>query len=85
MVWGEKGRFVKIERAFGSVLKDAREKAGLSQDQLAHDAGLHRTYISLLERNRRQPSLRAIVALSKALDLAPSTLVSRFEDKVDEG
>ena len=76
---------MKIERAFGSVLRDAREKAGFSQDQLAHDAGLHRTYISLLERGRRQPSLKAIVALSKALGLAPSILVSRFEDKAGEG
>ena len=84
MVRGEHGRIVKIERAFGSILRDAREKAGLSQDQLAHDAGLHRTYISLLERGQRQPSLKAIVALAKALGLAPSTLVSRFEGRVDE-
>ncbi len=75
---------MKIERAFGSVLRDAREKAGLSQDQLAHDAGLHRTYISLLERGQRQPTLKAIVALARALGLAPSTLVSRFEGRVGE-
>lgn len=76
---------MKLEKAFGSVLREAREKAGLSQDQLAHDAGLHRTYISLLERGQRQPSLRAITSLAQALGLAPSTLISRYEERTDEG
>lgn len=75
---------MKVEKAFGSVLREAREKAGLSQDQLAHDAGLHRTYVSLLERGKRQPSLRAITALSRALRIPPSTLVAKFEGRLNE-
>lgn len=75
---------MKLEKAFGAVLREAREKAGLSQDQLAHDAGLHRTYISLLERGQRQPSLRAITTLAQALRLTPSTLIARFEERANE-
>lgn len=75
---------MKVERAFGSVLREAREKAGLSQDQLAHDAGLHRTYVSLLERGKRQPSLKAITALSRALRTPASTLIARYEGRLNE-
>jgi len=38
-------------RRFGERLKDVRTRKGMSQEQLAHAAGLHRTHVSLIERN----------------------------------
>lgn len=75
---------LKLEKVFGDVLRDARSKAGLSQEELAHSAGLDRTYISLLERGQRQPTLKTVFAIAKVLRVAPSTLVSRLEDKLRE-
>ena len=63
--------------AFGQVLRDCRDKVGLSQEELAGRADVDRTYVSLLERGRRQPSLEMLFKLSRALGVAPATLVSR--------
>jgi transcriptional regulator with XRE-family HTH domain len=46
-----------IPQAFGEVLRDCRTKAGISQENLAFKVDLDRTYISLLERGLRQPTL----------------------------
>jgi transcriptional regulator with XRE-family HTH domain len=70
--------------AFGAVLREAREKQGISQERLAHDCGLDRTFISLLERGARQPSLSTVFALAKALAIAPSMLVSEVEGRLRE-
>lgn len=75
---------MKIEKAFGVLLRELRTKAAFSQEQLAHDAGLDRTYISMLERGLRQPSLKTIFAISKVLRTAPSKLVAELEEKLRE-
>lgn len=64
-----------LEEAFGRVLRKRREEAGLSQAALAELSQLDRTYISLLERGERQPSLRTIFALAQAFGAAPEDLV----------
>jgi transcriptional regulator with XRE-family HTH domain len=64
-----------IARAFGAVLKAARKAKGLSQEELAADAGIDRTYPSLLERGLREPTLTVLFQLSGALDRAPAALV----------
>ena len=63
----------------GAYLRDARVNAGLTQEQLAHAARLDRTYISMLERDLRSPTLEVFFDLCHALDLKPSTLVGRIE------
>src|SRR5882724_2682713 len=65
-----------IARAFGAVLKAARLAKGLSQEELAADAGIDRTYPSLLERGLREPTLTVLFQLSGALDRAPAALVT---------
>lgn len=64
------------EIAFGKVLKKIREKKGLSQEKLALSGGLDRTFISLLERGLRQPSLKTILQLARPLGIKPSELVA---------
>jgi DNA-binding XRE family transcriptional regulator len=48
------------EEAFGKVLRDIRQEHFLSQEELGFESGYHRTYISLLERGRKNPSLNTI-------------------------
>ena len=57
----------RIQTAFGLVLKDLRNERGLSQQQLAFDSGLDRTYISLLERGLRLPTLGTVFKVAEVL------------------
>jgi len=66
-----------IPEAFGEVLRECRAKAGISQEQLALQADLDRTYISLLERGLRQPTLETVFRLAGVLGVSAGTMVSR--------
>lgn len=66
-----------IKQAFGAELREARNAVGLSQEKLALRVGLDRTYISMLERGLRQPSLITLILLSSELDLAAPELLRR--------
>ena len=50
---------------------------GLSQESLALEADVDRTFISLLERGMRQPTLETLFKLAAVLEVAPATLVAR--------
>ena len=63
----------------GTELRKARTNAGLSQEQLADRAGVHRTYVSLLERNKKSPTLDVFFRLCRALGIKPSRLLARIE------
>jgi transcriptional regulator with XRE-family HTH domain len=65
-----------ILRALGSAIRLHREKLGISQEELAHHAGLHRTYISDIERGTRNVSLLNLVRLADALRVPISHLFS---------
>lgn len=67
-------------KAFGQALREHRLRKRQSQESLAFDAGLDRTYISLLELGQRSPTLSTISALCKALDIKSSTIVLRMEE-----
>lgn len=69
--------------AFGRVLRDQRREAGLSQERLAYLSGLHRTYISQLERGLKSPSLAAIEAIAGALGERPHILVKAAEKAIE--
>jgi transcriptional regulator with XRE-family HTH domain len=75
---------MKIELAFAEVLKEVRRESGISQDQLARMANLDRTFISLLERGLRQPSLKSIFQIASALNLEPDTLVTKIKELIYE-
>lgn len=63
--------------AFGERLRDLRQERGWSsQEDFAHHVGLDRTYISGLERGRRNPTLDVIVKLAHGLDVTPSELLA---------
>lgn len=58
-----------IIKDFGKTLKDIRLKQGLSQGKLAKKLGVHPTYISSFERGIRNPSLKVIERLARALNM----------------
>lgn len=58
-----------------------RKSTGLSQEELADRAGLHRTYISSIERAERNVSLENIFLLAKGLGVEPGTLLKPAEDE----
>ena len=68
-----------IEESLGEILRQLRKERCLSQEELASESGYHRTYISLLERGQKNPSLRTIFELAKALEVAPSEIVKRVQ------
>ena len=68
-----------MELALGREIKKAREVLQKSQEVLAFEAGIHRTYVSLIERGKKSPTLAVIVRLAKALGIKPSELLRRVE------
>jgi transcriptional regulator with XRE-family HTH domain len=68
--------------AFGKVLRQLRQEAGLTQEQLGFDAELRRTYVSILELGQQQPSLTTILKLAKALNQSGCTVVGMVEDEL---
>ena len=71
------------EKAFGLVLREIRRLRKFSQEQLGFDSGYHRTYISLLERGEKSPTLTTIYILCKTLGVKPSAMIERVEKLVD--
>lgn len=67
----------RLSVAFGEALRRARKRAKISQEKLALDSGLDRTFISALERGVRQPTLNTLFGLSRTLNVAPHVLVKR--------
>ena len=74
----------KVVVAFGRVLKEVRERKNLSQEELAFRSGISRTYPSLLERARRQPTLSVIISVAAGLDVRPDFLVNRTLEELKE-
>lgn len=70
--------------ATARVVRAARKKAKLSQEALAEIAGLHRTYVSLLERGRRSPTLTTIEAIGRALGMGPAAIIGMIAEAAGE-
>lgn len=61
---------------FGANIRKLRLKRGWSQEDLAEFSGLHRTYVSGIERGIRNPTLSIIILIAKALEVPPSALLN---------
>ena len=60
----------------GRNVRDARKRLAMSQEELAHQAGMKRSYVSDLERGTRNPTVRALGRLAEALGVAPGDLLA---------
>lgn len=65
-----------VRKKLGSKVQRLRHEQGLSQEELADRAGLHRTYVSGVERGVRNPTLTVIERLARALGVTVAVLVA---------
>jgi transcriptional regulator with XRE-family HTH domain len=73
------------ERAFGDALRELRKEKGISQEQLALNGGVDRTYVSLIERGVQSPTLRTLFKLATVLEVKPSEIIQRMESLLAKG
>lgn len=73
-----------IESAFGDTIKEFRKQKRLSQEEVAHRSNLDRSFISLLETGRQQPSLITIFQLANALEISAAQLIATVEEKLQK-
>jgi transcriptional regulator with XRE-family HTH domain len=64
-----------LARILGRNVRRERKRLGKSQEELALDVGMKRSYLSDLERGTRNPSVKAIARLASALGVEPATLL----------
>lgn len=67
-------------KTLGLALRMLRERAGLSQEALAHICGLHRTYVGSIERGERNVSFLNINVIAGALEISASDLIRTAEE-----
>ena len=71
-----------LQKNFGTVLRQLRVEKGLSQEALALESGLDRTFVSMLERGLRQPTLSSLFAVSTAVRIPASRIVKLTEKEI---
>jgi transcriptional regulator with XRE-family HTH domain len=69
--------------AYGRAIRQLRTERQLSQEALAHQADLDRTYVSGIERGERNPSLDNVLKLTDALEVRLSELATLAEDLLE--
>ncbi len=79
----EEDRIPGLATAFGAVVRRHRRALGLTQEILAIETGLDRTYVSLLERGLRRPSLTTVFVLARRVGVRAGELVESVESIVD--
>ena len=65
----------------GTVLRDARIAACLTQEEVAFRAGLDRSYVSMLEHDKKSPTVDVLFRLAKAIGIKASQILARVERK----
>ena len=68
-----------LNEQFSAVLRQLREERGWSQEQLAQQAGLNRTYLGEVERGNAIPTLTTVSKLARAFDMRLSSMIARCE------
>ena len=71
-----------LKPALAKVLKRLREEKRLSQDEFAHRAEVHRTYVSQLERGLKSPTLDTLALICGVLEIPLSDLLRQVEDEM---
>jgi CheY-like chemotaxis protein/DNA-binding XRE family transcriptional regulator len=76
---------IDMRKQFGAEVKRRRTGLGLSQEQLAEHADLHRTYVSDVESGKRNPSLASIDRLARALGASLGSVFAALEAETNGG
>ena len=70
-----------LKAAIGGVLRAKREKLAISQEEVAERAGVDRTYVSILERGQKSPTLETLEKICKALETLPERVIEEARKK----
>ena len=70
-----------ISEKFGQVMRLAREDQGTSQEKLAELAEIDRTYVSMIERGKRHPTLEVANRIAQALNVRLSEMIKWAEER----
>lgn len=70
---------MRPEEAFGIIIKELRTKLEISQESLAEKSSLDRTFISMLERGKRTPTISTLLKISFALDVTSYEVMEKVE------
>ena len=73
----------KIAKVFGEILREFREKKRISQENLALEAEMARSFLSEIERGVKQPTISTLIVVSKTLGLRPNRLIAELEKRID--
>lgn len=72
-----------LNHALGKTIRRLRADMNLSQEEFAHRAGLHRTYISQLERGIKSPTLDVVYKLCDVITLRMSEFIKEVEKEIE--
>jgi len=70
---------VREAEMFGEAMKRLREKRGMTQEALAHEAGITSSYAGQVERGQRVPSLTIVLKIARALGARPGELIDHIK------
>lgn len=73
-----------LTRAFAETLVGFRNKAGVSQENLAYSIGLNRTYVYRVEKGATNPSLEAIFRFADGVNVPPEELVRETRIRLEQ-
>lgn len=68
--------YERVRAVVASRIRELRQGRGLSQEELADRAGVHRTYVGMLERRQSNPSLHVLAKIAEALVVTVSDLIA---------
>lgn len=74
-----------LRSALAVEIRILRQKRGVSQEELGFRCGIHRTYVSQLERSLKSPTVDVLARLADALGDTPSKLIARAEKRARDG
>ena len=75
----EETKLKKIRKGLGERIRTLRKAKGYSQEEFAHECGLHRTYMGDVERGERNVSLDNIVRITAALEITLSDMFANIK------
>lgn len=72
----------EVNIAISQVIAQLRRDAKISQEELAHRAGIHRTYVSQIERGLKSPTLQILIQIANALGTSASQIIKDVETRL---
>lgn len=80
----KKNEHVHLYTCLGEVISERRKRLNITQEELAEDSGINRTFIGNVEHGKRNPSIGAVASIARGLRTRPSKLLASCEFCVKE-